>query len=328
MKLFVTTHYPQHDGTHMLDWIKASAAADVHRKHQLWDDPETADAILFFEGHAGTDPLRLGILFNPIYRKYKDKCFLYQDGDYAYPFMRGLYPSLLKEHHRPGWCEGAPYFARQAVNDAVTAAVDLNPERKWLASFVGANNCAVRTTILSWKHPQIYVQDTTGKHAWQMPAEDRKRYEASYAQVCAESQAILAPRGLGPSTYRLYEAMEIGRCPIILSDDWIPPPHIDWGGCSVRLSESNANDAKEIVNAISMENIDEKGSRAAEIFKQAIDTPHAWHYIATQMEALAGTTRGKTSNLTAFSKALKSSHGSIVLGSILRSLRKGGRMFS
>lgn len=328
MKLFVTTHYPQHDGTHMLNWIKASAAADVHRKHQLWDDPETADAILFFEGHAGIDPLRLGILFNPIYRKYKDKCFLYQDGDYAYPFMRGLYPSLLKEHHRPGWCEGAPYFARQAVNEAVTAAVDLNPERKWLASFVGANNCAVRAEILSWKHPQIYVQDTTGQHAWQMPAEDRKRYEASYAQVCAESQAILAPRGLGPSTYRLYEAMGIGRCPVVLSDDWVPPPGIDWGSCTVRLPESFAHEAARIVEALSKENFEERGLSAKEQFAEVIDLPYAWHYIATQIEALSRTLPAKTSRMGALSKALRSRHRSLVIGSMRRSLTRKRRIFS
>lgn len=327
MRIHITTCYPQHDGQHMVDWLKKAANLDSHGKHKWWDDPETADAILFFEGHAGMDPLRLGVLFNPIYRKYRQKCFLYHDGDYAYPFMPGLYPSLLKEHHKPGWCEGAPYFARQAVNEAVTAAADLNPERKWLASFIGANNCPVRKAMLNWSHPLIHLKDTTGLHAWEMDAKSRQKYETEYAQICGESKAILAPRGLGPSTYRLYEAMEIGRCPIILSDSWVPPLGIDWIQCSIKLPESSANDTEPIVDRLGKEDIEEKGDAASEQFINRLSTPHAWDYVATQVEALTASAKHEV-GWGSIVKTLKTKHRRIVLGSIRRSIKKNRKLFS
>ncbi len=38
-----------------------------------------------------------------------------------------------------------------------------------------------------------------------------------------------APRGIGASSVRIFEAMRAGRAPVIISDDWIVPPVGDWG---------------------------------------------------------------------------------------------------
>ncbi|MFQ3588621.1 MAG: hypothetical protein SNJ76_13295, partial [Fimbriimonadaceae bacterium] len=121
MKLFIETLYPSFDGEHMRRWLFESAILSKSDS-KLASSPETADAILFFCGHAGPDALKIGVLFHPLYRRYRDKCFLYHDGDFAVPLLPGLYPSLLAKDHRPGYAEGCPYYARQAVNQAVTEA--------------------------------------------------------------------------------------------------------------------------------------------------------------------------------------------------------------
>lgn len=326
MKLYVTTNYPQHDGAHMLNWIRMSAQLDVYRKHQLWDDPETADAILFFEGHSGTDPLRLGVLLNPIYRKFRNKCFLYHDGDDAFPFMRGLYPSLLKRHHRPGWCEGAPYFARQAVNKAVSAAANATTNQEWLTSFVGANNCTVRATILSWNHPQIYIQDTSGKQAWELPEEDRNHYQASYANICLQSQSILAPKGFGPSSYRLYEAMELKRCPVVISDDWVAPPAMDWKSCSIQVSDK-VLDLQNLLATLKKAPLEDLSACAGEMYEQNLAPNQAWNYLSERISHLKENIQSSRTNLR-LASCLTSTHRRLLFKAMCRSLKASRRLFS
>jgi hypothetical protein len=67
---------------------------------------------------------------------------------------------------------------------------------------------------------------------------DAEREFARYAQSMTEAKFVVCPRGVGPSSIRLFEAMQVGRCPVIVSDRWRPPPYVDWEKCSIRVSES------------------------------------------------------------------------------------------
>ena len=48
---------------------------------------------------------------------------------------------------------------------------------------------------------------------------------------------------------RLFETMQVGRCPVILSDDWLPPPFVDWEACSLRIPERQVTSLPEILRA-------------------------------------------------------------------------------
>src|SRR5204863_9824065 len=63
-----------------------------------------------------------------------------------------------------------------------------------------------------------------------------------------QSKFCLCPRGRGPSTWRLYEALRAGRPPVIISDDWVPPA-IDggWEQCSIRVAERDVERIPEIL---------------------------------------------------------------------------------
>jgi hypothetical protein len=234
MKIKVLTAYPNAIwGTHAAEWLSTAAALDVHGVHTLTEDPEAADAILFMEGHQGTDMFMEEVLWHPVRRRYPDKTFIYHDWDYAFPLMQGVYPSIRAVHHKPGVSAGGVYLARIEENHAVSRARQLDLPQDLLYSFVGANNCEVRDRILKADVPETYVADTTQRHAWLLSPEERATYEGEYASVCVRSRFMLSPRGIGPNTYRLFEAMEMGRCPVILSDDWVPPPFIPWEKFSV-----------------------------------------------------------------------------------------------
>lgn len=317
IKLFIDTLYPSMDGEHMRRWLYESAILSKSES-QLASSPEKADAILFFSGHAGPDALRIGVILHPLYRRYRSKCFLYHDSDFAVPILPGLYPSLLAKDHRPGYAEGFPYYARQSVNQAVSEAAGRQPERRWLASFVGAANCEVRRNILAIRDPRVFVRDTTGRHSWQLGSEERHRYESEYAQVCAASRFILSPRGIGPSTYRQYEAWEIARCPVILSDAWVAPPEIPWESAALRLPETTAYDVGELLGRL--EKVDDRqlGQNGREIHERWLTQEAAFPYIYRSIERLLDHGAKAPSPGQVLSAVAKSSHRRLFLGSVRR----------
>ncbi|WP_041226050.1 exostosin domain-containing protein [Crinalium epipsammum] len=68
-----------------------------------------------------------------------------------------------------------------------------------------------------------------------------------YRDEILNSFFVLCPRGLGCSTYRLFEAMASARCPVIISDDWVPIEEIDWEKCSVIVKESELETIPQIL---------------------------------------------------------------------------------
>ena len=48
---------------------------------------------------------------------------------------------------------------------------------------------------------------------------------------------ILCPRGEGTSSIRLFESLRMGRPPVIISDQWVPPEGPAWDTFSVRIPE-------------------------------------------------------------------------------------------
>jgi hypothetical protein len=63
-----------------------------------------------------------------------------------------------------------------------------------------------------------------------------------YVVEIVNSRFVTCPRGIGTSTYRLYEALKLGHVEVIMSDDWLPPKAINWNSCSLRNSEEKLID--------------------------------------------------------------------------------------
>ena len=68
-----------------------------------------------------------------------------------------------------------------------------------------------------------------------------------YVHDILSAHAVLCPRGWSPSTYRVFETMALGRCPIIIADDWIAIEGVDWDGCSIRVAEDDIHRLDAIV---------------------------------------------------------------------------------
>ncbi len=66
---------------------------------------------------------------------------------------------------------------------------------------------------------------------------------------------------------RLFEAMQAGRCPVILSDDWLAPPFIDWSSCSIQVPEARVRELPGILRARS-DDADRLGRAAREVWEE------------------------------------------------------------
>jgi hypothetical protein len=99
-------------------------------------------------------------------------------------------------------------------------------------------NCFIDTVNKHWCHFEGTPQ---GDHR-------RKRF----IDGLASSRLVLAPRGKGQHSYRLFEAMSAGRIPILIGDDYELPfqQFVNYNECIFRLDESRAHDVDNFVLGI------------------------------------------------------------------------------
>ena len=98
-------------------------------------------------------------------------------------------------------------------------------------------------------HPEdTFIKDTTGSRGWELTAEKKIDYERQYLEVMQGSYFVLCPRGVGPCTYRLFETLQLGRVPVIISDAWLKVPGIDWDRFSITIPENKINCIPSLLN--------------------------------------------------------------------------------
>jgi hypothetical protein len=71
--------------------------------------------------------------------------------------------------------------------------------------------------------------------------------QREYGDFLRKTKFILCPRGMGLSSYRLFETMQAGRVPVIISDRFVLPSGPDWDSCSIRVSERDITSIPDIV---------------------------------------------------------------------------------
>jgi len=64
-----------------------------------------------------------------------------------------------------------------------------------------------------------------------------EEFRTRYVKSIKDSAFVLCPRGGGTSTFRLFETLMLGRVPVIVSDQWVPPDGPDWESFSLRVKE-------------------------------------------------------------------------------------------
>ena len=238
---------PPADGTIPL---RASQRADRFGAHTLTEDPASADLILFVRtlGHDGAVFFRL--LAHPLVRRYRAKCFLYDLNDLIVPVLPGIYPSVERRWHDRTRTRSGPYLEETAnpflVYDPAFTA------RQYLYSFLGAVRSApMRERLAALPHDARGLFLDTSARAEQIArhgtADEKREFARQYADATNLSRFVLCPRGVGVSSRRLFETMSMGRAPVVLADDWVPPDGPAWERSCVFIKETDCTRLPQIL---------------------------------------------------------------------------------
>jgi hypothetical protein len=265
MKVFLTSAY-NYKGYSPANWLKLKSTS---KTCVCVDSPEEADVIIFAESHPTIDPYFRKVFRDEVYKKYKEKCVLYHDADLSVTPIPTISPSIEQWQYDVKHKRSAHYIARYRENKTIDdAVVTYNDHRNYLYSFAGSGTHAVRSAIISLKPgSNVFIKDTTGSHAWELNKEEALKYEREYLSVMNESYFILCPRGIGPSTYRLFEAMQLGRVPVIISDSWVEIPGIEWNTFSIRISQSQVSTIEQTLKDRMKDAVD-MGKKAREAWEK------------------------------------------------------------
>jgi len=231
MKLLITSAYKTHS---CLDRVLELYSMDSYGLHRLVSDPRDADAIVFVENTQFQDMLFRQLMKHPLVERYPEKVFMYNEMDQAWPMLPGLYSSLSARMASQKEHVAFPYLT--SSNSGIRDIHAQNTPRKWLYSFVGSKSHPIRRKLFSLNCARGLVEDTSAFCTWNPAQTSKFAYQKLYADTMAESKFALCPRGIGPASLRLYETIEAGRIPVIISDSWVAPPQIDWR-FAVRIPE-------------------------------------------------------------------------------------------
>lgn len=202
----------------------------------MTDDPERADLILFVENSQyHHDPFFHLLRRHPWVVQYREKCFMYNEHDRPYCPLPGLYCSMPRRYFDRSRQRACDYVYTH--NPYVEEAAHGLDRPELLFSFVGRRNAPVRGRVLELRHPSAYIQDTTHFDAY-LQERNVGREALNYAEVMGRSRFVLCPRGVGTASQRLFESMQAGRVPVILSDEWVEPEGPRWEAFSIRIPES------------------------------------------------------------------------------------------
>ena len=261
MKLYLTSAYSTHT---CLDRLRDYAKLSTSVNHSVCADPNEADAILFVENTQFDDLLFKTLLRHPLVEEHKDKVFMYNEVDRPWDVLPGLYCCMPNNKVNPDRHRAFAYL--HTANPYIEDIHQQTIEKRWLYSFVGSMSNSCRRPIMRLRDDNGYVQDTSDFNVWNSHASELEIRGRSYATVLGESHFVLCPRGIGTSSIRLFETMEAGRVPVIISDHWVPPSDVDWS-FAIKIEERRISSIPGYLKTLQNES-EERAQAARKVWEQ------------------------------------------------------------
>jgi hypothetical protein len=281
MKISILSAYPESKENFAFQNLKRSGLSDPFKKYILEENPHLADIIIFVEHHPDNDPFFFQVLKHPLYKLYKNKCYLYHDKDMHLALLPTISPSVCKSHFNKKFHYSYHYLEQISANPFVEYRTNENIEKKYLFSFLGASRTypSVRNKIINLFEGDENINDTKNYNSWELNDEDRNVYFKNYAKVLQQSKFILCPRGIGPSSYRQFESMKLGIAPVIISDEWKEIDGIDWENCSIRIKEKDVGEIENILKSRESEYL-ELGNNARQNYEKFLSFENQFHFLS------------------------------------------------
>ena len=217
---------------------------------------DTPDIVLYLDsgyvGLADLPHLRRQIGTHPAARH-----FLFSESDWPYAALPGAYPSLTRALP---WARSWSYLPDPDA--PMPAASPPQEEPAHLFSFLGRTGThPIRECLLALDSPDTPCLDLAAAPGRFADFD----YRRTYRELLLGSQFALCPRGFGAASIRLFEAMALGRAPVIIADAWLPPPDIPWRDFSLFVAEKDVMHIPHILSEARGE-ADAMGDRARRVF--------------------------------------------------------------
>ncbi len=230
-----------------LPMVHAHFARHPDGPYRLVDHPGDAEIIVALESNSFRTHRDVAAMCRePLLRDFPEQVFTVNYEDYPPGFLPGLYAALPSSRFDPtrhhAWC----YLFTDDASAQLTRPLPEVADAALLFSFRGAESSSLRTRFFQLTLPAGCRGRITKINRW---FDHNAQEKSDYFDEIADSKFVLCPYGQGITSRRLFEVMEMGRCPVIFGDDWVPPSEIAWGRCSIRLTDADAERLPEILAA-------------------------------------------------------------------------------
>lgn len=135
----------------------------------------------------------------------------------------------------------------------------INPylNRYLKGSFIGGLTHPIRETIVNSITCDSLWLINTNKHSLQ-----------TFCFLIQSSVFTLCPRGFGPTSFRIQEALQYGSIPVYISDEFVIPHNIPFGEYGVLIEAKDAHRVPEILSAIPAEEIRRRQQAIPNIYQK------------------------------------------------------------
>ena len=159
---------------------------------------------------------------------------------------------------------------------------EFNDTQKMIfCSFVGSVTHEIRPKLLQ----ALSGQDGYLIRAfhWQQDVpEDRKNF---FKEVLEQSRFTLCPRGYGATSYRMYEAIQVGSIPVYVSDKFVFAweDELDWSEFCVIIPEDKIPEIDCILKGYTETQVREMQVRLKEVYEMYFTIPSAYNQIIKRL---------------------------------------------
>lgn len=166
---------------------------------------------------------------------------------------------------------GNKKFEKKVALPSICSPLNINPNnniksKRYLASFVGSLTHQIRYKMIdACKHRtdiKMYVKN------WN-PIVNKNEF-LTFIDLTLDSKFCLCPRGYGQSSFRMYEAMQLGSIPVYISDTPYLPfsDELNYEDFCVILSEKDLSNIGEILENYSDDKIEMMTIKMKEVWNK------------------------------------------------------------
>jgi hypothetical protein len=231
--------------------MREMARLDREKRFALVSDPDQAEIVIFVESHLNDRPAGSylhRLRKHPVFKAHQDKCYVHCGSDLPVVTVPGIYPSI---ENAWAWRDIVRSGCFLVKENPYLAEADNDAHVEYLASFVGcASSIAIRQSLMKLTDDRMQLIDNTSEFVGAIRNADDakvKRLKRQYVSLARRSKFVLCPRGFGASSIRLFEAMQMGRAPVVISDHWVEPDGPDWESIIVRVRERDIERLPELL---------------------------------------------------------------------------------